>query len=49
MVVIDEHHDHDMGECSMSRDPHDIGESSMHFDAQVDNQIVILPDHLQHP
>ncbi|GKA26336.1 FAR1-related sequence 5-like protein [Tanacetum coccineum] len=49
MVVIDEHHDHDMGESSMSRDPHDMGESSMHRDAQVDNQIVILPEHLQHP
>ncbi|GJZ03331.1 FAR1 DNA binding domain-containing protein [Tanacetum coccineum] len=49
MVVIDEHHDHDMGESSMSRDPYDMGESSMHRDAQVDNQIVILPEHLQHP
>ncbi|GJX51013.1 hypothetical protein Tco_0277858 [Tanacetum coccineum] len=36
MVVIDEHHDHDMGESSMSRD------------TQVDNQIVILPEYLQH-
>nr|GEY48614.1 protein FAR1-related sequence 5-like [Tanacetum cinerariifolium] len=35
MVVIDEHHDHDMDECSMSRDTHNIGESSMHLDAQV--------------
>ncbi|GJT09306.1 hypothetical protein Tco_0856348 [Tanacetum coccineum] len=49
MVVIDEHHDHDMGESSMCRDPHDMGESSMHLDAQVDNQMVILPEHLQHP
>ncbi|GJT20601.1 FAR1-related sequence 5-like protein [Tanacetum coccineum] len=48
MVVIDEHHDHDMGESSMCRDPHDMGESSMHLDAQVDNQMVILPEHLQH-
>ncbi|GJW77434.1 FAR1-related sequence 5-like protein [Tanacetum coccineum] len=37
MVVIDEHLDHDIGESSMSRD------------TQVDNQIVILPEHLQHP
>nr|GEX89967.1 hypothetical protein [Tanacetum cinerariifolium] len=49
MVVIDEHHDHNMGECSMSHDTYNIGESSMHLDAQVDNQIVILPEHLQHP
>ncbi|GKC98866.1 FAR1-related sequence 5-like protein [Tanacetum coccineum] len=49
MVVIDEHHDHDIGESSMSHDPHDMGESSMHRDAQVDNQIVILPEDLQHP
>ncbi|GJS83903.1 FAR1-related sequence 5-like protein [Tanacetum coccineum] len=49
MALIDEHHDHDMGEYSMCRDPHDMGESSMHLDAQVDNQMVILPEHLQHP
>nr|GEV14482.1 retrovirus-related Pol polyprotein from transposon TNT 1-94 [Tanacetum cinerariifolium] len=49
MVVIDEHNDHDMRESSMSRYPHDMGESSMHCDAQVDNQIVILPERLQHP
>ncbi|GJR11912.1 FAR1 DNA binding domain-containing protein [Tanacetum coccineum] len=36
-LLIDEHLDHDMGESSMSRD------------TQVDNQIVILPEHLQHP
>ncbi|GJR63618.1 FAR1-related sequence 5-like protein [Tanacetum coccineum] len=36
MVVIDEHHNHDMGESSMSRD------------VQVDNQMVILPEELQH-
>ncbi|GKB72366.1 reverse transcriptase domain-containing protein [Tanacetum coccineum] len=36
-------------ESSMCRDPHDMGESSMHLDAQVDNQMVILPEHLQHP
>nr|GFA03588.1 protein FAR1-related sequence 5-like [Tanacetum cinerariifolium] len=48
MVVIDEHNDHDMRESSMSHDPHDMGESSMHCDAQVDNQIVILPERLQH-
>ncbi|GKA41224.1 FAR1-related sequence 5-like protein [Tanacetum coccineum] len=36
-------------ESSMSHDPHDMGESSMHRDAQVDNQIVILPEDLQHP
>ncbi|GKD17155.1 FAR1-related sequence 5-like protein, partial [Tanacetum coccineum] len=44
-----EHHDRDLGESSMSRGPHDMGEFSMHRDAQVDNQIIILPEHLQHP
>ncbi|GJX15034.1 FAR1 DNA binding domain-containing protein [Tanacetum coccineum] len=39
--------DHDMGESSMVRD-HDMGESSMVRDDQVDNQIVVLPEHLQH-
>ncbi|GJT29877.1 FAR1 DNA binding domain-containing protein [Tanacetum coccineum] len=39
---------HDMGESSMVRD-HDMGESSMVRYDQVDNQIVVLPEHLQHP
>ncbi|GKE25082.1 FAR1-related sequence 5-like protein [Tanacetum coccineum] len=40
--------DHDMGESSMVWD-HDMGESSMVRDNQVDNQIVVLREHLQHP
>ncbi|GJR42656.1 FAR1-related sequence 5-like protein [Tanacetum coccineum] len=40
--------DHDMGESSMVRD-HDMRESSMVQDDQVDNQIVVLHEHLQHP
>nr|GEW99230.1 hypothetical protein [Tanacetum cinerariifolium] len=40
--------DHDMGESSMVRD-HDMGKSSMVRDDQVDTQIVVLPEDLQHP
>ncbi|GJT36666.1 hypothetical protein Tco_0927085 [Tanacetum coccineum] len=40
--------DHDIGESSMVRD-HDIVESLMVRDDQVDNQIVVLPEDLQHP
>nr|GEV84305.1 hypothetical protein [Tanacetum cinerariifolium] len=38
--------DHDMGESSMVPD-HDMGESSIVRDDLVDNQIVVLPEHLQ--
>ncbi|GJX14897.1 hypothetical protein Tco_0206655 [Tanacetum coccineum] len=37
MVVIYEHQEHDIGESSLSRDH------------QADNQIVLLPEHLEHP
>nr|GFA77944.1 FAR1 DNA binding domain, zinc finger, SWIM-type, MULE transposase domain, FHY3/FAR1 family [Tanacetum cinerariifolium] len=37
-----------MGESSMVRD-HDMGESSIVRDDLVDNQIVVLHEHLQHP
>nr|GFA57443.1 protein FAR1-related sequence 5-like [Tanacetum cinerariifolium] len=39
--------DHDMGESSMVLD-HDMGESLIVQDDLVDNQIVVLPEHLQH-
>nr|GEW41497.1 protein FAR1-related sequence 5-like [Tanacetum cinerariifolium] len=40
--------DQDMGESPMVWD-HDMVDSSMVWDDQVDNQIVILPEDLQHP
>nr|GFA01122.1 protein FAR1-related sequence 5-like [Tanacetum cinerariifolium] len=40
--------DHDMGESLMVQD-HDMVDSSMVRDDQVDNQIVVLPEDLQHP
>nr|GEX14482.1 protein FAR1-related sequence 5-like [Tanacetum cinerariifolium] len=39
--------DHDMGNSSMVWD-HDMGESLLFWDDQVDNQIVVLPEDLQH-
>nr|GEX85172.1 protein FAR1-related sequence 5-like [Tanacetum cinerariifolium] len=39
---------HDMEESSMVRD-HDMWESSIVWDDLADNQIVVLPEHLQHP
>ncbi|GKA87063.1 FAR1-related sequence 5-like protein [Tanacetum coccineum] len=39
--------DHDRVDSSMGRDQ-DIGESSMVRDEQDDNQIVLIPEHLQH-
>nr|GEX58742.1 FAR1 DNA binding domain-containing protein [Tanacetum cinerariifolium] len=54
-MILDEDHDmldssivreHDMGESSMVPD-HDMGESSIVRDDLVDNQIVVLPEHLQ--